>query len=147
MRIDVRRSVAHDLSIPLPRFAQQLKRVIHEFSWRISRSTKFRNCSLENCVRRLHSRFGRRTSELKRVPAQVTKRKQRHGLTKSRWQIQSTILRRRDRFLDLSIRTSRRLIRGSPPALKKKNQNSNFPKKVHTEEQKAQKEDRFLCGT
>ena len=32
-------------------------------------------------------------------------------------------------------------------ALKKKMQKSNFKKKVHVEEQKAQKEDRFLRGS
>ena len=132
---------------PQPRFAEQLKSVIHEFSWRISRSTKFRNCSLENCVRRLLSRFGRRTSNLKRGPAQVTKRKQCHGLKKSRWQIQSTILRRRDRFFGPQYPHFETLDTRVAPALKKRIQNSNFTKEGHTEDQKVQKEDSFFRGT
>ena len=105
----------------------------HKFSWCNSRSTKFRNCSLKNCLRRLHSCFGRRTSNLKRVRVQVTQRKQCHGLKKSRWQIQSTILRRHDRFFGCQYPNFETLDARIATALARTIQTSNSCKKVHFE--------------
>ena len=69
---------------------------------------------LKNFLRRLLPLIGRRTSKLKCARVLVTQRKQCHGFKKSKWRIQSTILRHHGRFPDEFIRTSECPMRGSP---------------------------------
>ena len=92
-------------------FHDQWKRSIHEISWWHSRGA---TSSELHSPRRQPSFIGERASRLKCVLVQITQRKLCHGLKKSRWLLQWTILRRHDRCLGKFIRTSRGLMRRLP---------------------------------
>ena len=68
-------------------------------------------------------------------------------LKKTSWLLQWTIFRRRSQLEDIDSPILRCLIAKIASSLKKVIQNSNFKKRVHLEEQKAQFDDRFLRGS
>ena len=121
-------------------FHHQWQRFIHEISWWNSRNTIFRNCSLTNSLRRLHSFVGKRTSR------QECGSGSNHPAEAMPWMKEVEMANSVD-----DLKTSRSVFGRQNPsfetlneriatALKNIIQNSNLKGKVHSEEQKAQKE-------
>ena len=114
--------------------------------WLDGKDIKYRSLQFDKFLHFLHSYVGRYDSQTKWLLVLIFHRKLRYGSTKWKWLIHWKNWSLRDQFVERIFQISRCWTRRLLLLWTRSSQNSHFKKKVSLEEQKAQKEDRFLRG-